>query len=118
MRRALLAVLVGLAIAAPAAPAFAQSSGGSGSPTVVNFGSVAVGGTVSGNLCGLTPGSTVTANVNGTGGLSKTVGSDGCVHLTIHVTSQTTGTLDDPVNVTVQCGINTVTAGSSQGTFT
>ena len=118
MRRALLAVVLGLAIAAPAAPAFAQSAGGSGTPTVVNFGSFAVGSTVTGNLCGLTPGSTVTANVNGTGGLTKTVDANGCVHITVQITSQTAGVLGDPVNVTLQCGINTVTAGAASGTFT
>src|SRR5437868_2549770 len=104
MRRAILAVVLGLAIAAPAAPAFAQSTGGSGTPTVVNCGSAATGGTISCNIGGFPPGSTVTVSVNGTGNLTKTADSAGNIHITIQITSQTTGVLGDPVNVTIQCG--------------
>jgi hypothetical protein len=64
----------------------------------------------------------VTANVNGTGGLAKTADSNGCIHITVQITSQTSGVLGDPVNVSVVCGSNTVTGtgGSvtSTGTFT
>src|SRR5439155_25803898 len=106
MRRALLAVIVGLAVAVPAAPALAQTSGGSGTPAVVNCGSAAVGGTVSCNIGGFPPGATVTVNVNGTGGLTKTADSSGNIHITVTITSQTAGQLGDPVPVTIQCGTN------------
>lgn len=122
MRRALLAVIVGLAFVVPAAPAFAQTSGGSGTPTVVNCGSAAVGATDSCTIGGFPPGATVTVTVNGTGGLTKTADSSGNIHITIQITSQTTGILGDPVNVTIQCGTNTIVAtggGVTQtGTFT
>jgi len=122
MRRALLAVILGLAVAVPAAPALAQTSGGSGTPAVTNCGSGAVGQTVGCNIGGFTPGSTVTVTVNGTGGLIKTADANGNIHITIQITSQTTAVLGDPVNITIQCGTNTIVStggGITQtGTFT
>jgi hypothetical protein len=113
---------LGIAIAVPAAPAFAQTAGGSGTPAVVNCGSAAVGGTIACNIGGFPPGTTVTIFVNGTGGLVKTADANGNVHITIQITSQTAGILGDPVNVTIQCGTNTITATgggvASTGTFT
>jgi hypothetical protein len=105
----------------PAAPAFGQA-GGSGTPTTVNCGSAAVGGTISCNIGGFPAGATVTVNVNGTGGLVKTADANGFIHVTVTITSQTSGVLGDPVNVTLQCGTNTITATgggiNSSGTFT
>ncbi|MBV8982265.1 MAG: hypothetical protein JO086_15285 [Acidimicrobiia bacterium] len=122
MRRALLAVVVGLAFVVPAAPALAQTSGGSGTPTVVSCGSATTGGTISCNIGGFPAGATVTVFVNGTGGLTKTADGSGVIHVTIQITSQTAGLLGDPVNVTLVCGTNTITAtggGVTQsGTFT
>jgi hypothetical protein len=112
---------VGCAFLASASPAFGQA-GGSGTPTSQNFGTVGVGGTVAGDLCGFKPGASETTSVNGTGNLAGTVGANGCKHFTVKINSQTSGSLDDPVNVTLQCGTNTVTTtsggGSSSGTFT
>ena len=88
MRRVLVAAVLGLALAAPAIPAYAQ---GYPPPVVVDFGSVAVGGTLTGNLCGLPAFTSVTITVDGTGGLVKPADSTGCVHFTIQVTSQTSG---------------------------
>jgi len=122
MRRALLAVVIGLAVAMPAAPALAQTSGGSGTPAVVDCGSAATGGSTGCNIGGFPPGSTVTVTVNGTGGLTKTADANGNIHISITITSQTAAVLGDPVNVTVQCGTNTIVAtggGVTQtGTFT
>src|SRR5947209_2773576 len=122
MRRALLAVAVGLVVAVPVTPALAQTSGGSGTPGSQSFGTVGVGGTVSGDLSGLPANTAVTKTVNGTGNEPGTTSSSGTAHFTVTVNSTTSGTLGDPVAVSLQCGTNTVaaTAGgvTSSGTFT
>src|SRR5436309_8754260 len=107
MRRMLFSIVLGLTLALPAAPAFGQTTaGGSGTPPVVNCGSAATGGTVSCTIGGFPPNSDVTINVNGTGGLVKKADEYGNVHISVTITSQTTGTLGDPVPVTIQCGTN------------
>src|SRR5437588_4160323 len=109
--RALMALAVGLRLAAPAAPALPQTSGGSGPPAVVNCPTATAGGpTVGCDIGGFPPGATVTVTVNGTGGLTKTADANGNIHITITITSQTAGVLGDPVNITVQCGTNTIVA--------
>jgi hypothetical protein len=119
MKRVILAVGIGLLLAAPAVPAFGQAyppGGGS-----VFLGNAGVGGTITGKLCGFPPGSQATVNVNGTGGQQGPTDSSGCKSVTIQISSQTQGVLGDPVNVTIQCGANSVVAtGSgvtSSGTF-
>jgi hypothetical protein len=119
MRRVILAVGTGLLLVASAVPAFGQAyppGGGS-----VFLGNASVGGTISGDLCGFPAGSQATVNVNGTGGQTGPTDANGCKHVTIQISSQTQGILGDPVNVTIQCGSNSVTAtGSgvtSNGTF-
>jgi hypothetical protein len=115
----LLSAVVVFAIAASAGPAFAQTGYPPG-PTV-NCGSAATGGTISCDIGGFPPGATVTVNVNGTGGLTKTANAQGFIHVTVTITTQTSGVLGDPVNVTIVCGTNTITAtggGTTQtGTF-
>src|SRR5205807_4228688 len=87
-----------------------------------NCGTAAVGQTVGCNFGGFPPGSEVTVTVNGTGNLTKTADSAGNIHITITLTSQTSGVLGDPVNITVQCGTNTIVATGGgvtrTGTFT
>src|SRR4051794_24821194 len=103
MRRLVLAMVVGLALAVPAAPAFAQA-GGSGTPPVASCGTATVGQTVACDLTGFPAGAAVTKFVNGTGGEPGTANAQGTVHFTVQVLSQTAGILGDPKNVTLQCG--------------
>ena len=125
MRRAIVSAALGLAVSAafvvPAAPALAQT-GGSGTGTVAGCGTRSVGQTFTCDLAGFSPNADVTKSVNGTGNLTGKANASGIVHFTIVVLSQTAGTLDDPVNVTLQCGTNTLAATgggvTGSGTFT
>ena len=122
----------------PLARVVAQSSSSSfSSPpgscdSSTNLGSAAPGQTVSGDLgagpgdCGFAQDSQVTVTLDG-GSLQKTPNANGNVHVSVKVNSTSKGTLDDPVDVTLQCGTNTVTAtgttesdvtATATGTFT
>lgn len=104
------------------AGAAAPAAGGSGTAVVLNCGSASVGQTVTCDLSGLPANTAVTKFVNGTGGEQGTTNSAGTAHFSVQVLSQTAGVLGDPVNVTLQCGTNTLTASAggttSSGTFT
>jgi hypothetical protein len=97
-------------------------SSGSGTPSCdssASFGSAAPGQTVAGDLsspCVFSGPVTVKLN---NGSLTKTPDANGKVHVSVKVTSTTKGVLDDPVDVTLQCGTNTVTAtGNTQADVT
>jgi len=78
-----------------AAPAGAQTyPTGSTTPTTagptsgsINAGSLGAGGTVSVDVCGYVPGSTVTYTLNGVGTGTGVAGSNGCATITIQVVS-------------------------------
>src|SRR5947209_20473246 len=110
MRRALLAVALGLAVVGAAVPAFGQATGGSGTSAAANCGSATLGQTVACDLSGLPANTAVSKFVNGGGGEPGTSSASGTVHFTVQVLSQTTGILGDPKNVTLQCGTNTLSA--------
>jgi hypothetical protein len=97
-------------------------SSGSNTPSCdssASFGSAAPGQTVAGDLsspCVFSGPVTVKLN---NGSLTKTPDANGKVHVSVKVTSTTKGVLDDPVDVTLQCGTNTVTAtGNTQADVT
>jgi hypothetical protein len=119
MRRAISAIAMAVFVALFAVPAYAQTY--PPGPTV-SCGAGTTGGTIACNLGGFPPGATITVTVNGTGGLTKTADGNGIIHITIQITGANTGLLGDPVNVTLQCGTNTINAtggGVTQtGTFT
>ena len=92
--RKLIVVLGALALAVvAAAPAGAQTyPTGSTTPTTagstsgsINAGALGAGGTVSVDVCGYVPGSTVTYTLNGVGTGSGVAGSNGCATITIQV---------------------------------
>jgi hypothetical protein len=97
-------------------------SSGSSTPSCdssASFGSAAPGQTVAGNLsspCVFSGPVTVKLN---NGSLTKNPDANGKVHVSVKVTSTTKGVLDDPVDVTLHCGTNTVTAtGNTQADVT
>jgi len=94
--RKLIVILGAIAVAlALAAPAGAQTyPTGSTTPTTagptsgsINAGTLGAGGSVSVDVCGFVPGSTVTITLNGGGVTTATVGSNGCATITIQVTN-------------------------------
>jgi hypothetical protein len=123
-----MAAVVGVVLAVPGV-ALAQTTTTAGgyppppncanNPTAQNLGTIAVGGTVSGDLtpvCPFVAGSTVNMTVNGASGGTKTASSRGSVHVTLQVNSRTSGSLNDPVTVPVQCGNNLITASGTSAT--
>ncbi|MGH9126179.1 MAG: hypothetical protein ACRDZ8_15860 [Acidimicrobiales bacterium] len=95
-------------------------------PGNVNIGPpVPVGQSVTLNLCGgFTAGTSVTIKVNGVLTSVTKMPVNGAVTVVITVVSNTTLSIDDPVDVPAICGTNTVVAtgqgtpGTSTGTFT
>src|SRR5205823_1767699 len=94
-----------------------QSSQAQSCFSVVSLGSAAPGGKVSGTLapstqpgCAWVDGVTLSVNGDKRSGhtISKTPDANGQVSVSVAVKSQTQGVLDDPVDVTLQCGNNTV----------
>jgi hypothetical protein len=134
MRRFILAVAIGFALT-PAAAAVAQTSGYPppancvNNPTGQNLGTINVGQTLSTTMtpvCIFIAGSTVNMTVNGASGGTKTANAQGGVPVNLTAVSQTSGSLNDPVTVPIQCGANSITASgnsatgptSTTGTFT
>ena len=116
------AAAVMLMAVAPATGAVAQTSGYPppvnclNGNTVVNLGTINVGQTLVGRLvpvCPFIPGSTVSMTVNGAGGGTKVAAVDGSVPVNLLALSSTTGQLNDPVTVPIQCGSNSITASGS-----
>jgi LPXTG-motif cell wall-anchored protein len=94
--RKLIVVLGGIALALGAATAAGAQTypTGSTTPTTagntsgsINAGTLGSGGTVSVDVCGFAPGSTVTITLNGGAVTTATVGSNGCATITIQVVS-------------------------------
>jgi hypothetical protein len=91
-------------------------------------GTVAVGTTITFTLCGpFKPGTTVTVTVNGGAPSTKTANANGSVTVVLTVTSTSSGLVNDPVKVDINCGANNVVAtgtsptgaaATSTGTFT
>lgn len=69
------------------------------------------------NVCGLTPGSSVTVQVNGQPAGSVTVNAGGCAPVPVTVNSTSQSTVNG-MTVSTACGSNTVTAGGATATFT
>ncbi|MBV9040745.1 MAG: hypothetical protein JOZ68_07060 [Acidimicrobiia bacterium] len=116
--------LMGLALW-PATAAVAQTSGYppppncTNNPTAQNLGTIAVGDTLDATLtpvCIFISGSTVNMTVNGANGGTKTANSNGGVHISLFAASSTSGSLNDPVTVPIQCGTNTITASGNSAT--
>jgi hypothetical protein len=128
MKRFVLAVALGVVLVAPGVAGAQTTTTGGGYPppsnclnnsTVLNLGTVVVGGTISTRLkpvCPFVPGSTVNMNVNGGNGGTKIAGNDGAVPVNLLIQSLTTGLLNDPVSVPVACGNNNVTASGTSAT--
>jgi hypothetical protein len=122
---------VGLAFAVPAAPALAQTQGGSGTPTSPST-SAGPGQPFSMDICNpaFTSGTTITltnafdgkstsgpggdASCTGTSGAGKHV--SGVAGPSIVNNTVPNSTLGDPVTVTYQCGTNTITASGNGAT--
>lgn len=94
--RKLIVILGAVALAVmAAAPAGAQTyPTGSTTPTTasptagsINAGTLGSGGSVSVDVCGFVPGSTVSISLNGSPVTTATVGSNGCATITIQITS-------------------------------
>jgi len=110
---------------APATAAVAQTSGypppGNcvNNPTAQNLGTIAVGDTLNASLtpvCIFISGSTVNMTVNGASGGTKTANSAGGVPISLFAASSTSGSLNDPVTVPIQCGQNSITASGNSAT--
>src|SRR4051794_14218088 len=117
--RKLILVLGAMALALmAAAPAGAQTyPTGSTTPTTVgptsgsiNAGNLGPGGSVSVDVCGFVPGSTVAITLNGGAVTTATVGSNGCATITIQVVNPGTA-LGRPVFAAA--GLRLAATGSS-----
>ena len=116
MRRGIIGAVLGLLLAASAAPAFAQTTTTGyvppGCSGTTNLGSTQPGGTITGTIgqpCDFA-GHQVTMSVNGGSGGTKTANPNGGVPVNLLVQSTTQGQLNDPVTVPVHLGSNTITA--------
>jgi hypothetical protein len=105
-----------------AAPGYAQTGyppgPGTTQPSAVDstydLGTPAMGETITRELCGFTPNSTVPITVNGSFVTNKTASASGCVLIELKVVSGSTIEVGDQITVSVECGSNELTAAGSQ----
>jgi hypothetical protein len=106
---------------AVASTAVAQTSYPPGEETQVkDYGTQRAGAKFTKVDCGYQAGATATIQLNGTPAGSKTVGSDGCVRLEVHVTGSSTITIDGRRYTAIRCSDNviSVTATKADGNGT
>lgn len=76
-----------------------------------SVGSVAVGSVVTFSICGpFTNGGSVNVAVNGRQAVTKQASTAGTISIVLRITSKSVAEVDDPVNVAINCGANTVSA--------
>jgi hypothetical protein len=105
-----------------AAPGYAQTGyppgPGTTQPSAVDstddLGTPAMGQTVTRELCGFAPNSTVPISVNGSFVMNKTAAATGCVLIELKVVSGSTIEVGKSITVAVECGSNELTAAGSQ----